>query len=180
MTQLPGRFLSWFWGMLDSETVRLFVWPYYMALFAFAVVAEALVPPVNILSKAMGVTHYTLWVWVMFIGTLSVMFGLLLRHGGKPVEKMNTPLLFADWMGLCLQTGGHLCMFWVLLDFEIYAARSITWWEDVIRIFAVFAISPYVVGCVFLALQVARKLWYGEKLHRITRKVGVLQLIEDS
>jgi hypothetical protein len=153
-----------FWKLLDSETVRLFVWPFYMGLFAFGVYAECWLNPVNALSAAMGSGHYELWVWTQITATLAVMIGLAVRHGGKPVAEMSSRLLWVDWMGLILQIGGHICMFWVLLDFEIYATRTINWTHDVVRIYAVFALAPYVLGCLFLALQVGRKIWHGEKL----------------
>lgn len=160
-----------FLRMLDSESVRLYVWPFYLGLLAFGAYALSWLDADTALGNSMGHFHYSLWVWTTIFGTVTTLFGLALRHGGRPVAEMNAPLLFVDWLGLMLQLGGHLCVFWVLLDFEIYAARTINWRHDAIRIFAVFALSPYVIGCMFLAMQVARKLWHGEKLHRITREL---------
>jgi hypothetical protein len=169
MPETLRRAVSRFWELLDSETVRLFVWPFYLALLAFGVYAVLWLNPINALSGSMGVFHYKLWVFAQIVGTGTVLSGLVMRHGGKSLTQMTTPLLFFDWMGLVFQMFGHLCMFWVLLDFEIYAARTIVWGQDVLRIYAIFALCPYVLGCVFLALQVWRKIWHGEQLHRLTR-----------
>lgn len=158
-----------FLKLLDSETVRLFVWPFYLVLLAFGVFAEVYLNKDNALSVAMGPSHYNLWVWTQITATLAVMIGLAMRHGGKPVAEMSDRLLWVDWMGLFMQLGGHICMFWVLLDFEIYTGGTIDWRSDVIRIYAVFALAAYVLGCLFLAAQVGRKIWHGEKLHRRTR-----------
>jgi hypothetical protein len=164
--------LNWFNEQVDSETVRLFVWPYYFGLLAFDLLAFALIPLDNPLSQQMGRVHYLTWLSVMLTGITAVLLGLVLRHGGRPIHKMTLPFLFADWMGLCLQAGGHLCMFWVLLDFEIELFQLITWWTDVVRIFAWCALSPYVMGCLWLAYGVARKLQQGERLHQRTKDLN--------
>lgn len=166
------RALRWFNEQVDSETVRLFIWPYYAGLLAFDLLAMAFIPDDNALSRQMGGPHYRFWLWVMLTGIAAVLIGLLLRHGGKPTKDMTTKLLAADWMGLSLQVGGHLCMFWVLLDFEIEVFHLITWWTDVVRIFAWCALWPYVLGCLFLTYGVVRKIMHGERLHQRTKNLN--------
>lgn len=154
-----------FWELLDSETVRLFVWPFYMGLLSWGIYATFWAQPIAFVEDVMGHAFYNLWVWTCIAGTLSVMLGLALRHGGKSVLQMTAPMLMSDYIGLWMQLGGHTCMGFVLLAFETSAVKGAYFGQSV---FSVFVIAPYVLGCFFLALQTARKLWHGERLHRKT------------
>lgn len=166
------RAVRWFNKQVDTETVRLFIWPYYFGLLSFDLLAMAFIPLDNPLSRQMGISHYQLWLVVMLFGIGAVLIGLILRHGGAPIKDMTTRMLAADWMGLSMQAGGHLCMFWVLLDFEIEVFQLITWWTDVVRIFAWCALWPYVLGCLLLAYGVVRKIIHGERLHQRTKDLN--------
>lgn len=163
MPERVSRVVHRFWELLDSETVRLFVWPFYMGLLAWGIYATFWAQPIAIVESVLGHTFYNLWVWTCVAGTLSVMIGLTLRHGGKSVAEMTTPMLLSDYIGLWMQLGGHICMGLVLLAFEVSAIQGAYFGQAV---FSVFVIAPYTMGCGFLALQTARKLWHGEHLHR--------------
>jgi hypothetical protein len=164
-----------FWNLVDGDSVRPFIMLYYVPLLAFGVLAVVLLPAdfANVLAF--------LWIWVQIPATSSAMVGLWLRRGGTPVVDMSNLMLFRDWCGLVMQLGGHACMSVVLLAFELVAwdvARQVAatpgalavllWW---LIVFAMFAISSYVIGCTLLSLQVARKIWRGIQLRRETRRV---------
>jgi hypothetical protein len=142
-----------FFEQLDSESVRLFVWPYYIALLAWAIYATLAAQPITSVEIAE--------VWMTIPGTLFVMIGLVLHHGGKPIHEMSGPQLFKDYLGLWMQVGGHVCMFFVLLAFDITAIGI---WSQATFVghATVFILGPYVLGCVYLALQTIRKLWRPE------------------
>lgn len=166
--QLPGRVQSaWtrFWELLDSETVRLFVWPYYIELLVWGVYATVVAQPISIVEPVMGHAFYNFWVWTQIPATLFVLLGLTMRHGGKPVAEMGPVLLFRDWLGLWLQLGGHVCMGLMLAAYEYSGIRGAYWGQGA---FSLFLVPAYVLGCLFLALQTGRKLWHGEQLHRDT------------
>jgi hypothetical protein len=163
-----------FWELVDSDSVRPFIWLYYIPLLAFSAVA-VVVAVILSLAAIQPDTLGVLWIWVQIPATTSAMIGLSLRHGGTPVDEMSNPLLFRDWMGLFMQFGGHACMAVVLLAFELVAGSvvalgptgvpggALVWW---IILFAMFAISSYVIGCALLSLQVARKIKRGRDLRR--------------
>jgi hypothetical protein len=155
--------VSRFWYLLDSESVRLFVWPYYFFLLLWGIYASIWAQPISIVEPALGHWFYNFWVWMQIPGTLSVMIGLVLRHGGKSVFEMTSPALFRDYLGLWMQFGGHSCMGFILAAYEIAAIRTAYWGQAV---FSIFAIAPFVLGCAFLALQTARKLVVAEGFHR--------------
>jgi hypothetical protein len=177
MPEPVRRVWAKFWELVDGDSVRPFIWIYYVPLLAFsilAVVVALILSIVSIQPATLGV----LWVWVQIPATASAMTGLALRHGGTPVAQMGTPLLFRDWMGLSMQFGGHACMAVVLMAFELVAGSVImlgptgitggalgilVWW---VILFAMFAIASYVFGCLLLALQVARKIKRGHDLRR--------------
>lgn len=159
-----------FWELVDSDSVRPFIYLYYVPLFGWGVFATIFLP-FEAIEPVMGGVVANLWVWTQIPATSSAMLGLALRHGGTPISEMSRLLLFRDWWGLGMQFGGHACMCLVLLGFEIAGInllRSLTmdspyWW---LLAFAVFAISSYVIGCFLLSLQVARKVWKGIQLRR--------------
>jgi hypothetical protein len=155
-----------FWELLDSETVRLFVWPFYFGLLAWGIYAVFWAEPPTLIKDALGPPVYNVWNWCNIVGTLSVMAGLILRHGGAPIGQLTNPQAERDYLGLILQTGGHATMFLVLLAYEVAGVMGAYWGQGA---FSLFAIAPYVIGCLFLALQTLRKLWRIEKLHRRIR-----------
>lgn len=158
-----ARVVHRFWELLDSETVRLFVWPYYLALLAWGIYATIFAQPISVIEPVMGHAFYNLWVWLQIPGTLFVLVGLVMRHGGKPLHEMGPVLLFSDYLGLWMQTGGHACMGLLLLAYEVAIVRGGFWGQP---LFSFFAIAPFVLGCMFLALQTGRKLRHGALLAR--------------
>lgn len=163
MAQAARDFWDGFWSLLDSENVRLFVWPYYMSLLMWGLYAAFWAQGISIVEPEMGHTAYVAWVWAHILGTLSVMIGLLLREGGKTLAEMTTLMLFRDWMGLWLQLGGHVCMGLVLIAYEFSGIRGAYFGQGV---YSLFLVPPYIIGCVFLTMQTGRKLWRAEALHR--------------
>lgn len=152
-----------FWSLLDSENVRLFVWPYYMSLLTWGIYAAVWAQGITIVEPEMGHTVYVAWVWAHITGTLSVMIGLLLREGGKTLAEMTTFMLFRDWVGLWMQLGGHFCMGLVLIAYEVSGVRGAYFGQGV---YSLFLVPPYIIGCTFLCLQTGRKLWRAEALNR--------------
>ncbi|GAA2436236.1 hypothetical protein [Mycolicibacterium llatzerense] len=152
-----------FWTLLDSENVRLFVWPYYLSLLAWGIYAAAWADAITIVEPEMGHITYVAWIWAHLIGTVSVMTGLVLREGGKTLNEMTAVSLFRDWMGLWLQLGGHVCMGLVLILYETSGIRGAYFGQGV---YSLFLVPPYIIGCTFLSLQTGRKLWRAETLNR--------------
>ena len=177
MAQAIRGFWATFWRLIDEDSVRPFVIVYYVPLLAFGVVAIVIAVVLSVASIPSAILA-VLWVWAQVPATLSAMVGLYLRHGGTPVAEMSALLLFRDWIGLGMQLGGHACMVVVLLAFELVAGSIVAlgpagiaagvlgvliWW---IILFAMAAISSYVIGCTLLSLQVIRKIWRGIQLRR--------------
>lgn len=157
------RFLE----LLDSETVRLFVWPFYLGLLCWGIYGTFFSAPAQIVYPVMGDTLYDVWVWLHIPGPAAALIGLILRHGGTPLAEMTETMLLRDYMGLWMQLGGHLCVFLALLWFEVSAVQATDWGQSA---FTIFAIGPYVLGALFLAVQTGRKLWAGEALHQATKR----------
>jgi hypothetical protein len=137
-----------FVGMLDSETVKLFVWPYYLTLFAWGIYGSFFAAPPTIVLPAMGRIVYNLWVWQHMTGTSLVMIGLLWPN---------------KYIGLWLQLGGNFTMFLVLLAYEVSGIYE-SWWGQ--GTYSLFAIAPYVLGCLFLAMTCVRKLYLVRKTQK--------------
>lgn len=149
--------------MLENDSVRPFIWLYYVPLLTYGMFAVAWPKATSIIDPTLGEAGARLWVAACIAGTTTAMVGLGLRHGGTPAADMSTALLRQDWLGLWMQTGGHAAMFVVLLSFEVAALSSPYVW---LVVFCVFAVSSYVIGCVLLTLQCARKLYRGWQLER--------------
>lgn len=158
MPDRVARAIGRFWDLLDSETVRLFVWPFYIALFGAGVYLTFCAQTISIVEPVMGHVFYNLWVWLHIPGTLFVLVGLVMRHGGKPLHEMGAVLLFTDYLGLWMQTAGHCCMGLLLAAYEISVVKGGFWGQP---LYSLFALAPYVLGCVFLALQTGRKIRHG-------------------
>lgn len=141
-----------------TDEVRPFVWVYYIALWIWGVYGTFFAAPPTYVKPVMGDLVYDLWVWLHIIATTIVMFGLSIESRAKPViESVENAELRDDLRraAIRLQTGGHACMFFVLLAYELSAIYSSTWGEGT---YSIFVISPYVVGCLMLAMQGAAKL----------------------
>lgn len=164
------RVIDRFWALIDDDSVRPFIFLYYVPLLTFGLIAAVLLPVVQ------PIVLVALWVWVQIPATVSAMAGLALRHGGTPVDEMNTPSR-RDWLGLIMQLGGHACMAVVLLAFELVAydvaGEVATALPGPLGLlcqwmiyFAMAAISSYVIGCTLLSLQVGRKIRRAMQLRR--------------
>jgi hypothetical protein len=168
MKRKGGRMLSArkkFWALLDSESVRLFVWPYYLALLAYGGWALSHRWPYSIVEPIMGATIYHGWALMHIPGTLFVMIGLGIRYHRYTISRMGKFLLFLDYLGLHMQRAGHACMAIILGMFEACAISGYFRGIDQ-QTYVIFLVTPYVLGCVFLTLQVHRKIVLGERLHK--------------
>ena len=63
--------------MLDTENVKLYVWPYYLTLWAFGFCAVISTVPLTYVEPVMGNLFYQVWVLMMIVGTT-------LRRSGPP------------------------------------------------------------------------------------------------
>jgi hypothetical protein len=140
----PRRFWRWarngFLHALDTETVVLFVWPYYITLFAWGFFSFILGQhPANQVQDVMGEFFYQIWLIGHMVGTTEVMVGLVLPN---------------KYVGLFLQLGGNASMALMLFAYELSAFKE---WG--ISAYSFFAIAPYVVGCCFLTATCIRKLY---------------------
>jgi hypothetical protein len=142
---LPETTRVGFVKMLDTENVKLYVWPYYLTLWAFGFCSIISTVPLTYVWPVMGDWFYQAWIAMMIVGTTLVMVGLLWRN---------------KYTGLLLQRGGNASMALVLAAYEV-AAFDI--WGP--AAFSFFAIAPYVLGCCFLTMTCVRKLWLIKRVH---------------
>lgn len=138
--RLSGGFLN----LLDTENVKLYVWPYYLALWSFGVTALLAEVPLTLIMPVMGNAFYLVWVIVMVSGTTQVMTGLVISRKD---------------IGLWLQLGGNVSCALVLAAYEV--AAWATWG---FAAFTFYVVGPYVLGCIFLALTVIRKIYLVEQV----------------
>lgn len=134
----PQTIRSGFVKMLDTENVKLYVWPYYLTLWAFGFCSVISTVPLTFVEPEFGGSFYQTWVIMMIVGTTLVMTGLMWTN---------------KYTGLILQLGGNATMGLVLAAYEVAAYRV---WGP--AAFSFFAIAPYVLGCTFLAMTCWRKL----------------------
>ena len=157
------RYWRWarngFLHALDTETVVLFVWPYYIALFSwgfFSIVMGR--PTVSQVRDVMGPFFYQIWLWGHMIGTSEVMVGLVLPN---------------KYLGLLMQLGGNASMALLLFAYELSAFKE---WG--VGAYSFFAIAPYVIGCCFLTATCLRKLYLtfyspgGSPMNRRMRQIA--------
>jgi hypothetical protein len=163
MRQLLRRALDQFWAIVESDSVRPFIWLYYIPFFLWGIYGSLSAYPIDLIDDSMGRVIYDVWVWTPIPATTAAMTGLWLRHGGTALEDMNRTLFREDWLGLYLQLGGHMCMFAVLLIYEITGIAG-THWSDGQPTISVFLVFSYTIGCGTLALQVWRKVRRGKEL----------------
>lgn len=125
---------------LDTETVVLFVWPYYLSLFAWGFFSLILGhQTMSQVRDIMGPFFYIIWLVGHLIGTTEVMVGLVLPD---------------KYVGLWLQLGGNITMAMMLFAYELSAFKE---WG--VGAYSFFAIAPYVVGCCFLSATCTRKIY---------------------
>lgn len=146
---------------LQSDSVIPFVWVYYLWLFAFGVTAVLVLEPGGAVDRQLGRGWYTAWSWTCILGTAAVILGLVLRHGGTAVEDMTTRQKRSDWLGLWMQWSGHAGMFFALLAFETAGLSDS---KQLSEPFVLFAIAPYVQGCLILWLTTSMKLLKARRL----------------
>ncbi len=169
-----ARFKAWLLTKLDNDSVRPWVPAYNSAWLAWAILATfwpRSLPVVTTIYDAMGPDAYMLWVWMAIPANLSPIIGLAIRHGGSSIQGMSKPLLFADWMGLFLQAGGHAIAHVLLIMFEISVVIAVCTYPSPVgmTIFAGFMLLPWTGGVAFLCAQCLRKVQRGIALeHRST------------
>lgn len=148
ITRLAAKIKAALWKAICSDQVRPFVWVYYLALFVWGVYGTFFAAPATYVQPVMGKVIYDVWVWLHIIGTSIVMFGLSMENRAKHDDAL--------WQtSIRLQTGGHACMFFVLLAYELSAVTSTRFGEGV---YSIFVISPYVAGCLLLTAQGVAKI----------------------
>lgn len=166
------RLKAWLLNKLDNDSVRPWVPAYNSAWLAWAILATFWLPPVATIHQAMGPDAYTLWVWMAIPANLGPIVGLAMRHGGSSVGSISKPLLFADWMGLFLQSGGHAIAHVLLIMFEISVIITVLTYDGPavyagMTIFTGFMLLPWTGGVAFLCAQCLRKVQRGIALeHR--------------
>jgi hypothetical protein len=127
--------------VIRTDKVRPFVWVYYAALWIWGIYGTFFAAPATYVQPVMGNAIYDLWVWLQLISTSIAMCGLYIEDKGSQEIKH---------IGVRLQTGGHACMFFVLLAYEVSAIDATHFGQGT---YSVFAIAPYVVGCLLLTAQ---------------------------
>jgi hypothetical protein len=150
--RLAEKIKAALWKAIISDDVRSYVAMYYLPLLAWGIYGTFFAGPANYVQPVMGRVVYDVWVWLCMLATAVVMCGLR-------VEDKASGDRHRARAGVVLQTSGHLCMFWVLLSYEISAVAATHWGQGT---FSIFAIAPYVVGCLRLGAQGAVKFWDGE------------------
>jgi hypothetical protein len=111
----------------------------------------------------MGIALYDMWVWAHLVATVVVMVGLKLEDrsdSGNPEEFRAPSPMFYWAMGM--QTGGHMVMFWVLFAFELSGVMRLIdagTTGNQLLLYALFALSAYVLGCCLLAVQSMAKIF---------------------
>lgn len=134
-------------AILKSDSVRLYVWPYYIAICAWGLYGSIFALPNTVVEPVMGHAVYNLWVWLCVAGPALAMSGMLTR-GAK-----------GRYFGEFMQLGGNACVAFVLAAFEYSALVGTPWGRGSV---VVFIIPPYILGCTFLALRNAVELYDAE------------------
>lgn len=147
-------------ALIDSDSVRPFIWLYYLPFLGWGLYGTFIAEPIALIINEMGALAYNLWVWAPIPATTVALFGLYLRHGGSAAEEINHALLRRDYLGLWMQFGGHACMGIVLMIYEVTGIAGAYWGQPVISI---FLISSYLIGVMLLAAQCLRKIWRGSR-----------------
>lgn len=148
--RIAARVKAALWKVITTDQVRPYVWVYYCALFVWGIYGTFFAGPATYVEPVMGRLIYDVWVWLHIVGTSIVMSGLLMEsraHDGVDDPLWNTSIR--------LQTGGHACMFFVLLAYEVSAIAAMHWGQGT---YSIFVISPYVGGCLLLTAQGIAKI----------------------
>lgn len=140
--RLLNKIKAAFWNAIHTDQVRPFVWVYYISLWVWGVYGTFFAAPATYVQPVMGAAIYDLWIWLCMAGTSMVMGGLYLEDTARRDNICQ--------VAVRLQTGGHACMFFVLLAYEVSAAYATAWGQGT---FSIFVIAPYVVGCLLLTAQ---------------------------
>lgn len=149
-------------ALLRSDTVRTFVWLYYLWFIAGSVHLVFFARPLKLLEESMG-GLYTAWAWLPLIAAPTALIGLALRHGGSPADDIRGPLLRKDFLGLWMQAGGHTAMTLVL---AVYVA-SVFYGADVGQPTpSAYWLSAYFISCAILAAQCGYKIVLGMRMSR--------------
>jgi hypothetical protein len=146
MSRLLAVVKATLWKVIRSKEVRPFVWVYYIPLFTWGIIGTFFAGPVTYVLPVMGPAAYDAWIWLHLVGTVTVMAGMLAEDKGGRLGRVALPL----------QAGGHACMFWVLLSYEV-SASAVAFWRDAAHsslvTYSIFVIVPYVGGCLLLTAQ---------------------------
>lgn len=134
-----------------SDKVRPFVWVYYTPLLLWGVYGTFFAGPATYVAPVMGRWVYDVWIWLCMFATTTVLCGMAVED--KAVDRHLTKT------GVVLQGSGHACMFWVLLSYELSAVAATYWGQGT---FSIFAVAPYVAGCLLLTAQSVVKVLDGE------------------
>lgn len=148
------RLKTTLWRALRTDKVRPFVWLYYIALFVWGVYGTFFSAPATYVLPVMGNIVYDGWTWLHIIATSVVMCGLWIEDKARSLRLIRA--------AVHLQTGGHGCMFFVLLSYEASAVDATAWGEGT---YSIFLVSPYVVGCLLLAAQGVVKIVAPEQIN---------------
>lgn len=142
-------------ALLASDSVRNFIWLYYFWFFVGSLHGTFWAYPISLIVDPMGITVYDAWVWMPLAAAPVALLGLALRHGGSPAAEINHRLLRQDYLGLCMQVGGHGAMAVVL---AVYIGTGIYGAEPHQPIPSVFYLCAYFMGVAFLFAQCIYKI----------------------
>lgn len=147
------RLAAALWKAILADQLRPLVWVYYIALWIWGIYGTFFAAPPTYVLPVMGQLVYDAWVWLHIAATSIVMFGMCIEDTAKSIRLVRA--------AIHLQTGGHACMFWVLLAYEVSAIHETAWGTGTYSIFVIF---PYVIGCVILTAQGAVKIVTAEQI----------------
>lgn len=145
-------------ALMASDSVRNFIWIFYLPMFAWGWYGSVFAYPINLIYDTMGQAIYDVWVWTPIPATGCALVGLVLRHGGSPADQIQGRLLRQDFLGLWMQFGGHACMFVIFSVYEVTGVLGAYWGQPII---SVFGFSSYTLGVFILAVQCLYKIRLG-------------------
>lgn len=145
-------------ALLASDSVRNFIWIFYIGFFAWGLWGTFWAYPIDLVVDPMGINVYDAWVWMPLGAMPTALLGLIMRHGGGPAANIHEPLLRRDFMGLWMQVGGHGCMAVVL---AVYVGTGIYGADPHQPIISVFVFIPYLVSVLLLMAQCLYKIGLG-------------------
>lgn len=150
-----------FWKTIRSKEVRPYIWVYYLSLWLWGFYGTFLTAPPTYVRPAMGPVVYDLWVWMCLAGTSTVMLALRMEDLAKAYP--STQRGRRTDIAVRIATGGHACMFFVLLAYEFSAIYAVSLHVASSDEFSIFITSPYVVGCLLLTVQGVVRVLYGDE-----------------